>query len=35
MANMFTCHRGVAVVGGSDGSIGENVATRNCVLELS
>ena len=34
MARIFACRRGIAVVGGSAGAIGENVATRNCELEL-
>ena len=34
MTNIFTCRRGIVVVNGSNRAIGENVATRNCVLEL-
>ena len=35
MTNIFTCRGDRAVVNGSNGAIGENVATRNCVFELN
>ena len=34
MNNIFICRRGIAVVNGSNRAMGENTATRNCVLEL-
>ena len=34
MASSFACRGGIAVVGGSSGAIGGNVATRGCELEL-
>ena len=34
MTNTFTCCRGIAVANGSRRAIGENIGTRDCVLEL-
>ena len=34
MTNIFTCRRSIAVANGSSRAIGENAATRDCVLEL-
>ena len=34
MTNIFTCRRSIAVANGSSRAIGENVASRDCVLEL-
>ena len=34
LTSIVTCRGCIAVVGGSGGPIGENLATRSCVLEL-